>query len=133
MLRVIEDDVDDRSDWRDLRGRAYLAAIGCIEQHVGTDAQRFVALTREGDHNGLVVGAVLKSAAAQELEANIALVKTLDRSEVDRRYRNALLNKAEDVGKADLYELARQSVEPLEFAVFPIEGEEVFAVVRAVI
>ena len=133
LLRVMEDDLDDRIDRRALRGRAYLAAVSCYDRSSTASARRFVAITREGDHNALLSGVVLNTVAANELGADIARIKALDRSEVDRRYRNALLDRGEDAGKADLYELVRQSVEPLDFAVFPMEGEEAFAVVRAVI
>ena len=134
LVRAIEDDIGDLEfDRRDARSQAYMAAVGCLDQSSTTSARRFVAVTREGDHYALVAGVVLNKTAARELERDITWVKTLDRSEVDRRYRNGLLEREEDVDKVDLYELVRQSVEPLEVAVFPIDGDEVFAVVRAVI
>ena len=45
-----------------------------------------------------------------------------DRSELDRRYRNVLLKRGNTDESADLLDLARLSVEPLEVGVFSVEA-----------
>ncbi len=134
VLRMVEEDVDERTDRAGIRGRAYLAANGCLSSGEADTGRRICALTREGEHNSLAVGRVMDERSANGLADRIRAVNACDRSELDRRYRNALLKRGSAGEDADLLDLARISVEPLEAHVFPMDagsGEALF-LVRAV-
>lgn len=134
VLRMVEEDVDERAERAGLRGRAYLAANGALSSEEGDTGRRICALTRDGEHNSLAVGRVMDERSANAMADRVRAVNACDRSELDRRYRNVLLKRGNSDESADLLDLARLSVEPLEVGVFPAEegvGEKL-VVVRAV-
>lgn len=133
VLRMVEEDVDERTERAGLRGRAYLAANGALTTSDGDTDRRICALTQEGEHNSLTVGRVMGVASARVFAERVRAVNAFDRSELDRRYRNVLLKRGGEES-ADLLDLARLSVEPLETGVFS-EGMamgEALVLVRAV-
>lgn len=133
VLRMVEEDVDERGDRSGLRGRAYLAANGALATGQGDTGQQICALTRDGEHNSLAVGRVMDEASAAAFTERVRAVNACDRSELDRRYRNVLLKRG-GTESADLLDLARLSVEPVEATWFT-EGMapgEALLVVRAV-
>ena len=134
VLRMVEEDVDERPERAGLRGRAYLAANGALSSGEGDTGRRICALTREGEHNSLAVGKVMDDRSAIAMAEHVGAMNACDRSELDRRYRNVLLKRGNTAESADLLDLARLSVEPLEIGMFPMEGEEgrTLFVVRAV-
>lgn len=69
--------------------------------------------------------------AADRMAKRMDEVNSLDRSEVDRRYRRSLVRPGSEGESPDLYDLARISVEPLACSVFPVEKEEALLVVCA--
>ena len=132
VLRMMEEDVDDRAGRAGLRGRAYLAANGFLAA-LKEGADRYIcALTREGEHNSLAVGRVLDRSSAGAVVEHVRSIGTCDRSELDRRYRNALLKRGDVDESADLLDLARLAVEPLEAGAFPTEEGQALVLVRAI-
>jgi hypothetical protein len=131
---MVEEDVDERAERAGLRGRAYLAANGALSSGEGDAGRRICALTRDGEHNSLAVGRVMDERSATTMADRVRAVNAYDRSELDRRYRNVLLKRGNTDESADLLDLARLSVEPLEVGVFAVEagGGEALVVVRAV-
>ena len=123
VLRMMEEDVDEHADRAGLRGRAYLAANGFLASASATEGRYVCVLTREGEHNSLAVGRVLPKQQADALLERVRALGRCDRSELDRRYRNALLKRGDAGEGADLLDLARLAVEPLEAAVFPANEE----------
>jgi len=134
VLRMVEEDVDERPERAGLRGRAYLAANGALSMGEDDTGRRICALTREGEHNSLAVGKVMDERSANAMAEHVRAMNACDRSELDRRYRNVLLKRGTAGESADLLDLARLSVEPLEVGVFPTQGEDggFLVVVRAV-
>lgn len=132
VLRMLEEDVDDRAGRARLRGRAYLAANDHLATVEGGTDRYLCALTREGEHNSLAVGRVVDQAAAAAVVGQVRSLASLDRSELDRRYRNALLKRGDTHEGADLLDLARISIEPLQAEAFPTEGDRSLVIVRAV-
>jgi Family of unknown function (DUF6272) len=134
LLRMVEDDLDQRHDRKALRGRAFLAGSGCLDHIAAPSAKRLLVISRDGEHESLVSGAVVEEQVAVALGERVARINVSDRSEVERRYRQALLQREGISGEADLFDLARMSVEALEFGSFPLEdGSGTLTLVRALI
>lgn len=132
VLRMLEEDVDDHTGRAGLRGRAYLAANGFLAS-AGEGSERYIcALSRDGEHNSLAVGRALEPRVAEDVVRKVRALGGHDRSELDRRYRNALLKRGDAQEGADLLDLARLSVEPLQAEIFPTDGEQALVIVRAV-
>ncbi len=132
VLRMLEEDVDDRTGRADLRGRAYLAGNGLLAAEQEAGGRYLCALTREGEHYSLALGREMSQRAAAALVERVRGLGACDRSELDRRYRNALLKRGDAAEGADLLDLARLAVEPLEAEVFPLEGGDALVLVRAI-
>ena len=134
VLRMVEEDVDERTERAGLRGRAYLAANGAFSIGEDDTGRRICALSRQGEHNSLAVGKVMDERSANAMVDRVRAMNACDRSDLDRRYRNVLLKRGHTDESADLLDLTRLSVEPLEAGSFPTEGEAggTLVVVRAV-
>lgn len=132
VLRMMEEDMDDRTGRAGLRGRAYLAANGCLGDAPEGSPRYLCVLTREGEHNSLAVGREMDRRSADAMVQRVRSIGTCDRSELDRRYRNALLKRGDADEGADLLDLARLAVEPLESEAFPTEEGRSLMLVRAI-
>jgi hypothetical protein len=130
LLRILEEDTGSGSVRGSLRGRAFLAGSGLLHA-AGAHGRWICAMSLIEGHDSLVMGRVLTKAKAQELSTGIEEVNRLDRLEKERRYRNALLKRGPEPMTADVYELARLSLEPIEVATYP-EGDDVLAMVRVI-
>ncbi len=132
VLRMLEEEVDTSGGHTDLRGRAYLAANGFLST-VEEGGERYVcALTRESAHCSLSVGRAMSMRSAEAVVRQVRALEGCDRSELDRRYRNAILQRGDTQEGVDLLDLARLSVEPVQAEAFPIEGEQALALVRVI-
>lgn len=120
LMRMLESDVDPARG-RDL-GRAYLAAVTWMLARAGHDARTLLVVSRDGDHFHLRSGVVLEGHRAEEALQAAAQLRSLDRSELDRSYRRMLLDPSRKEGQADLLDLARVSVEPVEVSAIPLEA-----------
>jgi Family of unknown function (DUF6272) len=132
VLRMLEEDVDTSGGRSDLRGRAYLAANGFLSSVREGGERYFCALTRDGAHYSLAVGRSMPRAAAETLLRHVRGLERSDRSELDRRYRNAILKRGGEEDDPDLLDLARVAVEPVQAETFPINDGEVLALVRVI-
>ncbi len=139
VLRMVEEDGATRTESAIARGRAYLAGMGCLRdlatEQAGDDQQsgRWIfGLSRDNGHFSMAIGRLVARDTAQRIAESIGRVNGMDRSELERHYRNALLKRSAEGDNADLLELARISVEPLDHATFPVDDGEL-VVVRAMI
>ncbi len=131
VLRMLEEDVDDLAGRADLRGRAYLAANGFLSAIEGGGERYMSALSRENEHYSLAVGRQMDPSAALKVVERVHALASYDRSELDRRYRHALLKRGGAEDDADLLDLARLAVEPLQAEAFVTEGQGALVLVRA--
>ncbi len=130
LLRILEEDTGAGSARGAQRGRAFLAGSGLLHA-AGARGRWICAVSSVDGHDSLLMGRLLPPANAGELANIIREVNGLDRMEKERRYRNALLKRGAETMQADVYELARLSLEPLEVATYP-EGDDVLVMVRAI-
>jgi len=130
LLRILEEDTGSGSARGALRGRAFLAGSGLL--HAAAAHGRWICAVSVVDgHDSLLMGRSLTKAKAEELKNGIDEVNGLDRLEKERRYRNALLKRGEETMTADVYELARLSLEPIEVSTYA-DGDDVLAMVRVI-
>jgi hypothetical protein len=130
LLRIMEEDAGVGSSRGAQRGRAFLAGRGLL-QAAGARGRWICAMSMVDGHDSLLMGRLLSTEKARELTAGIQEVNGLDRSEKERRYRNALLKRGAETMTADVYELARLSLEPIEMATYP-DGDDMLAMVRVI-
>ncbi len=130
LLRIFEEDTGTGSVRGAQRGRAFLAGSGLLHA-AGAHGRWICAMSMMDGHDSLLMGRLLSSEKARELAASIQEVNGLDRLEKERRYRNALLKRGAETMTADVYELARLSLEPIEVAMVS-EGDDVLTMVRVV-
>lgn len=132
VLRMMEEDVDDHSGRAGLRGRAYLAANGYLASIEGGEDRYMSVITREGEHNSLTVGRVMPPRSAEAVVERVRSIGACDRSELDRRYRNALLKRGDLSEGPDLFDLARLATEPLQAQSFPLDDGKALVLVRSI-
>lgn len=130
LLRILEEDAGSGSSRGAQRGRAFLGGSGLF-QAAGAHGRWICVMSSVHGHDSLLMGRLLSPAKANELSTAIQEVNGLDRLENERRYRNALLKRGAETMTADVYELARLSLEPVEVATYP-EGEDVLVMVRVI-
>ena len=127
LLQMLENDVVADAERGRALGRAFLAA-GAWLRSENTDQGRSILWTsRNGSHFNIAMGRSMAPASAERLAAKVAEVNALDRSELDRRYRRSLTQQGSGQG-ADLFDLARVSVEPLVCGSYATGAEHLLVV-----
>lgn len=122
LLRVVEEDGERRTERSAQCGRAYLAACGALEEGADASTRWVFTLANNKGHHDVVMGRPMSQAQQQTLAERVLEVGRCDRNELDRRYRRALLSGGGNKALLDLMELARISVDPLEWRALPMEG-----------
>ena len=131
LLRLVEKDMDERTDRAELRGRAYLAAMDAVRS-ADPDAKGVRLIARAGDRYILITGTVMPEEEAVRLGKQVDLIASWDEFTLQRHYRDALLKRGDDHVSFGLIELTRTAAEPISFTHLPVEGGRL-ALVRAVI
>jgi hypothetical protein len=133
LLRIVEEDMEDRSERSLLRGRVYLAAKKVFDRRAPLAYRGFLAVARQGAHHVVSVGGEVSADAAHALSQLAAQYGAMDRSDVERRYRHALVDRATTTDDADLLELVRLGVEPVLITTFPGEGASCFILMQVMV
>jgi Family of unknown function (DUF6272) len=133
LLRMLEEDLEDRAERAELRGRVYLAAQNVFGRLVHPGAHGFLAVARQGSHHTVSMGYELSEPRTTAFAEQVARYGTMDRMTLDRHYRHALLEKGTTTDDADLLELMRLSVEPVVLTSFPGKGEHRFVLLQAIV
>lgn len=131
LLQMLENDVVADQERGRALGRAFMAASAWLRSDPDRLGKSIVWVSRNGAHFIIALGQRMAPAAADRLMAQVAEVNALDRSELDRRYRRSLTQQGTGQG-ADLFDLARVSLEPLLCNSYPV-GDERLLVVQATV
>jgi hypothetical protein len=101
--------------------RGILAAMDIMNAFAGPETAHVRVVAGPVTRAMLVVGAVLQADAQARLEAQVAAAKAWDGTELQRRYRDALLSRNDGDVHVGVIELVRASLEPVEVVTVPVE------------